>query len=1275
MHLKRKLTLSAVASLIWAAGTILAPAGTITNNLIVHLPFDNNHQDVSGNGIHGTAVGTPGFGAGKIGSNALTFSSLADGTSFNYVTLGAPPQLNFGAADDFTVAFWVKFSSWTGDPSFVANKNWNSGGNLGWVIATAGDAHLQWNFNDGTGRKDYDGPSGALSTGVWHHVAVSFDRDGSAITYLDGAQVDSRSIAPGGDQLITPDGQATNIGQDGTGSYTDGGGVGIADGTIDDVGIWGRLLSPTEISQVYSFGLLGTNLSSVPDASGPFVALTSPGDNASGVAPSVIISATIQDGTTKLATNNIEFFFDGVKVTPTLATTATNATLTFDPPGLLAALSVHTFSVVYRDTSANPVIKTNNFRFTVTDYNNIVLPAPIVFENFNSVPEGEIPAGWTAINFTDDGTPGLDLNDPHSESYKGWVVISRQRVIDVGALGGWDAQHRLNVAPGQVVNGAPVTSLVDGNFVYAESDVRGGSQVQYLFTPDFDLTGKANIFMSYHSIYTQNQDNVNSVEYSIDGGTNWLPVVIMIDRDDIIRKADGTIDPEATLNEPRGDSALYVDPNSGEAVGGSYGAFLAVPTSSFATLAPFISGRVNDDSFESKRVEIFRLPQADNQAKVRIRFMQAGTASWYYGVDNFGLYSITTIEAPAITVQPQTVTANEGENVSLTVTATGPGLAYQWQFNGNNVGGATTAKLDLNNASPTNNGNYRVIVSNAGGSVTSQVAVVTINARQVPASIVEGLVTHLKFDNSYADSSGNNVNGTAVGNPTFGAGKVGSGALVFNSLRDGTSFNYVTLGTNSLLNFGTNTDFTVSFWAKLATWTGDPPFVANKDWGSGGNIGYVIATDGDGRIQWNYRVTGGAARKDFDGPAGRFSDNNWHHIVVTFQRNGSALTYADGQLINTTAISPSTGTTDAGFPTNIGQDGRGTYTDGGGVGVTDGMIDDVAIWRRALAGSEVQSIYTQGSSGQSFDAAPAGLRITSISDAGNSLTLTWTGGTAPYVIQRKTSLSDAAWVSVATTSDTSATIPRTGDMAFYRVGDKATTTVIPLSVSLSGASERPAVTSPGAGGGWLSLDGNTLTYSISYSNLTSAASAAHIHGPASTAVSAGVMQGLSGASGTAGTLSGTLTLSEAEKTSLLAGQTYVNIHTANNGGGELRGQIMRAQLRATLNGANERPAVTTAATGSAVITLVGNQLTYQVTYSGLSGAATAAHFHGPADSNGTAPPVITLTPVGTPGTSGTYSDSITVTPADLAALVEGMVYVNIHTAANGGGEIRGQVGP
>jgi hypothetical protein len=212
------------------------------------------------------------------------------------------------------------------------------------------------------------------------------------------------------------------------------------------------------------------------------------------------------------------------------------------------------------------------------------------------------------------------------------------------------------------------------------------------------------------------------------------------------------------------------------------------------------------------------------------------------------------------------------------------------------------------------------------------------------------------------------------------------------------------------------------------------------------------------------------------------------------------------------------------------------------------------------------------------------------------------------------------------------------------------------------------------------LEGNLLHLEVSYSGLSGPAMAAHIHGPASAAEAAGVLVSLEpyhvGPFGTRGSFSGTALLTEAQKAMLLAGHTYVNIHTADHGAGEIRGQINAVSMHATLLGASERPqSVHTGAQGTGNLLLVGNRLNLNVTYGGLSGAAVAAHIHGPATTAEAAGVMIGLENLngGAFGTSGSFSGAVTLTPEQLAALSDGLTYINIHTPQNGGGEIRGQI--
>ena len=119
------------------------------------------------------------------------------------------------------------------------------------------------------------------------------------------------------------------------------------------------------------------------------------------------------------------------------------------------------------------------------------------------------------------------------------------------------------------------------------------------------------------------------------------------------------------------------------------------------------------------------------------------------------------------------------------------------------------------------------------------------------------------------------------------------------------------------------------------------------------------------------------------------------------------------------------------------------------------------------------------------------------------------------------------------------------------------------------------------------------------------------------------------------------------------------------------GPAFAEKFKATLNGKSEVPPNASAGTGTADIDYdpSSKKLTWTLTYSGLSGPATAAHFHGPAEPGKNAGVAVAIPNA----TKSPATGSATLTAAQAADLEAGKYYVNVHTQANPGGEIRGQV--
>lgn len=219
--------------------------------------------------------------------------------------------------------------------------------------------------------------------------------------------------------------------------------------------------------------------------------------------------------------------------------------------------------------------------------------------------------------------------------------------------------------------------------------------------------------------------------------------------------------------------------------------------------------------------------------------------------------------------------------------------------------------------------------------------------------------------------------------------------------------------------------------------------------------------------------------------------------------------------------------------------------------------------------------------------------------------------------------------------------------------------------TLEGSNEvPPVITTASAWATFVLNPDNTVTYLVNAQGLVGVA--AHIH-EGDPGVSGPIIFPLSGGPDI---YSGTTVALDATQIGKLRGRHYyVNVHTSANPNGEVRGQIQPSPLAygAHLIGAEETPPVTTNALGDATFSVnADNTITYLVTTAGLTGVG--AHIHtGAVGQSG----AILFTLSGGPTIwSGTTSAMADVDFDNLQTLG---LYVNVHTAANPNGEIRGQI--
>ncbi|MCC3152184.1 CHRD domain-containing protein [Hymenobacter sp. BT770] len=236
-----------------------------------------------------------------------------------------------------------------------------------------------------------------------------------------------------------------------------------------------------------------------------------------------------------------------------------------------------------------------------------------------------------------------------------------------------------------------------------------------------------------------------------------------------------------------------------------------------------------------------------------------------------------------------------------------------------------------------------------------------------------------------------------------------------------------------------------------------------------------------------------------------------------------------------------------------------------------------------------------------------------------------------------------------------------------------------LSARMNGAQETPPVSTAAQGVAAFTLNEtrDTLFVQAAFSGLSGPITGAHVHEGA-VGVAGGIITSLMPMV-RGNRISGFLTGADISKEKLakyLLGQYYINVHTAANPNGEIRGQILvetDLALAGTLNGAQEVPPVATSGTGLGVFTLSQSQdkLKFRVVVSGLSSPITATHFHtGAVGVSG--PVVVDLLPF---LSNNVIEGEIVPTPAFLTSLLQRQIYINVHTTTNPGGEIRAQVIP
>jgi hypothetical protein len=460
---------------------------------------------------------------------------------------------------------------------------------------------------------------------------------------------------------------------------------------------------------------------------------------------------------------------------------------------------------------------------------------------------------------------------------------------------------------------------------------------------------------------------------------------------------------------------------------------------------------------------------------------------------------------PVIDIEPVPTTNYVGLPITLSVGAYGgQPLTYQW-FQGSTAVGGNSANYTVSAVGLGDQGNYHVNISSSFGNTNSVTVPLVVLAPPTTPPSIPGLVLHLPFNGNLTDITGRGNNGTglhstwntnsstgttnaatpAPANPSFfytDSPFPGTNGLHFTTMAAGNSAKaldayYVKLGLLPDLQFGSDVNFTVSYWVRTPlgyglsgdangnAGGGDLPFFTTSVQSLGGfgfdfTTPYAFGTQSPPAAgsaaettaaavagSWGLSIYGGSAVGiRLNGAVGAINDGSYHNVINIVNRaTGIVTVYLDGVKVQNFAEAGSTtlkaaGNIDSGNSATVGQDPTGLY---GELGSFD--LFDLGVWRRALSPLEASSIYAAGfNSFLSFTSGyvpPESIQITSTAKSGNSVTIGWSATPQPpagyytYSVLSTSALSGGIWttnvtgISTTTYTDNAAT----GGQKFYRV--------------------------------------------------------------------------------------------------------------------------------------------------------------------------------------------------------------------------------------------------
>jgi alpha-tubulin suppressor-like RCC1 family protein len=549
------------------------------------------------------------------------------------------------------------------------------------------------------------------------------------------------------------------------------------------------------------------------------------------------------------------------------------------------------------------IVECNYAENTISILHNISTPGSDLFE-----PPFKLPAGSGAYNvviqdFDGDGRPDLAVVNASSST-----VCLFRNISSPGVLNSNSFAARVDL-PAVLNNEAVIVGDVDGDGL-----------------PDLITGGTSQLFSIYRNTAAPGSITTNSFANRLDySNPGWVHKVALSDLN-----GDGRADIAVV-----GELGSFISAFQNQSSPGSIS--LANPVGYSTGYNPW--GISVGDLDGDGRPDLVFCNTYDN------------TITLYHNETPFG-------GPPSIISQPTNVAAGINGTAVLSATVTGQApLVYSWKRNGTNLPGSTriigttNSNLIIPHLLATDAGSYSLVVTNSLGAATSVVAVLSVLNPPPCASFAADLLGWWPAENSTADVV-SGLNGVIAGTGTFGyaPGVVGQAFV-----SDGIHRDRVDLGNPFSLQIQ---DFTIEAWVKRS----DPNNISlddlNQDGSTAGEGGIVL---GYGRNGYGFGLLNSGqlilSKIDVDGilSSSAVTDTNWHHIAVT-KLGSSAVFYIDGL----PASGPINYNTSYSFTTSISIGSRGDALGG----TFWGMIDEPAIYKRALSSSEILTLYNSGATGK-----------------------------------------------------------------------------------------------------------------------------------------------------------------------------------------------------------------------------------------------------------------------------------------------------------------------